>query len=77
MTGVQTCALPIWNDTLANLDQQVFSYIKDKRFETVKITKVCKNGITLESDSEWDDYGNLQWSYKPIDNNNFYNNFFI
>ena len=66
-----------WNDTLANLDQQVFSYIKDKRFETVKITKVCKNGITLESDSEWDDYGNLQWSYKPIDNNNFYNNFFI
>jgi hypothetical protein len=35
----------------------------------VKLIKECNNGVTLKSDSYWDDTGNLKWTYKNIDNN--------
>ena len=57
-----------WNDVLFKLDEQLLSCVKDKRFETVKIIKECKNGITLTSDSYWKD-NNLKWTYKNIENN--------
>jgi len=57
-----------WNDVLFKLDKQVLSCINDKRFETVKIIKECKNGVTLTSDSYWVE-NNLIWKYKNIDNN--------
>ena len=56
-----------WNDVLFKLDEVVLSSVKDKRFETVKITKECKNGVTLNSDSEFDHGGKLRWTYKNID----------
>ena len=57
-----------WNDILFKLDEQVLSCIMDKRFETVKLIKECKNGVILNSDSYWDENG-LRWTYKNIDNN--------
>jgi hypothetical protein len=55
-----------WNEILFKLDKVILSSIKDKRFETVKIIKECKNGVTLKSDSYWEeDY--LKWTYKNIE----------
>ena len=56
-----------WNDVLFKLDEVVLSSVKDKRFETVKISKECKNGVKLNSDSEFDHGGKLRWTYKNID----------
>jgi hypothetical protein len=58
-----------WNDILFKLDDIVVSSVKDKRFETVKILKECKNGVTLSSDSYWDDNNKLKWKYKNIESN--------
>ena len=55
-----------WNDVLFKLDNVILSSIKDKRFETVKIIKECKNGVTLKSDSYWEG-DNLKWTYKNIE----------
>jgi hypothetical protein len=55
-----------WNDVLFKLDKVILSSIKDKRFETVKIIKECKNGVTLKSDSYWEG-DNLKWTYKNIE----------
>ena len=56
-----------WNNVLFKLDEVVLSSVKDERFETVKISKECKNGVKLNSDSEFDHEGNLRWTYKNID----------
>jgi hypothetical protein len=56
-----------WNDVLFKLDEIVVSSVKDKRFETVQITKECKNGVVLNSDSYFDHGGKLRWAYKSID----------
>jgi hypothetical protein len=58
-----------WNPILLNLDSTVLSCVKDERFETVKLTKECRNGTTLKSDSFWDEQGNLRWTHKNIDSN--------
>jgi len=46
--------------------------IKDKRFDTVKLKKVCKNGAELMSDSEWVE-DRLVWK-EPAIENSYYNN---
>lgn len=56
-----------WNDVLFKLDEVVLSSVKDKRFETLQITKECKNGVILNSDSYFDHGGKLRWTYKNID----------
>jgi hypothetical protein len=56
-----------WNDVLFKLDEIVVSSVKDKRFETVQITKECKNGIILNSDSDWDHGNKLRWTHKNIE----------
>lgn len=58
-----------WLNPLFKLDERLLSYVKDKRFESVKITKKCANGSFLESNSEWDDMGTLRWTYRAIENN--------
>lgn len=55
-----------WNEILFKLDKVILSCIKDKRFKTVKIIKECKNGVTLKSDTFWDE-DNLRWTYKNIE----------
>lgn len=56
-----------WTTVLLKLDKQVLSCVRDKRFETVKITKECKNGAILKSDTYWDKEGSLRWTFKNID----------
>jgi hypothetical protein len=58
-----------WMVPLFKLDEYVLSFIQDKQFETVKLTKKCANGTFLESESYWDESGTLRWTYKPIDGN--------
>lgn len=58
-----------WNDVLFKLDDVVLSSVNDERFKTVKISKECKNGVTLNSDSEFDHGGKLRWAYKNICSN--------
>jgi hypothetical protein len=58
-----------WNEILFKLDKVILSCIKDKRFETVKILKECKNGVTLKSDTYWDE-DSLRWTYKNIESRN-------
>jgi hypothetical protein len=55
-----------WNEVLLKLDKVILSCVKDKKFETVKIIKECKNGVTLQSDSYWEE-DNLRWTYKNIE----------
>ena len=68
-----------WNDVLLKLDERMLYYIKDERFDTVKIKKVCKNGVELNSTSYWNDYGHLQWTEKKINqgSSNYYINDFL
>ena len=56
-----------WTEPVFNLDEYLLSFVKDKKFETVKLTKKCANGTVLKSDSEWDDSGTLRWTYKGIE----------
>jgi hypothetical protein len=56
-----------WNDVLFKLDEVVLSSVKDKKFETVQITKECKNGVVLNSDSYFDHGGRLRWTHKNIE----------
>jgi hypothetical protein len=45
-----------WNDVLFKLDEVMLSYVKDNRFETVKIIKKT-NGKEFTSDSTWEEFG--------------------
>ena len=63
-----------WTTVLLKLDQVVLSCVRDKRFETVKLTKECNNGVVLNSDTYWNDDGKLRWVVQNIDNS--YNSFF-
>lgn len=65
-----------WDEVLFNLDEQMLYYIKDEKFDTVKIKKVCANGVELNSNSDWSDNGTLQWGVKEINKNNNYQNEF-
>ena len=56
-----------WDTVLLKLDKQVLSCVRDERFETVKLTKECKNGTILNSDTYWDEGGTLRWTFKNID----------
>ena len=55
-------------------------YIQDEKFDTVKIKKTCKNGVELNSDSNWGNNGRLHWVEKKINQNEssygFIENFF-
>lgn len=55
-----------WDEPLEILKKKFFKCIRDKRFETVKLKKIFKNGKELSSESSWDDYGNLIWESVDI-----------
>ena len=63
-----------WTSVLLKLDQVVLSCVRDKRFETVKLTKECSNGVVLKSDTYWNNDGKLRWVVQNIENN--HNSFF-
>lgn len=56
-----------WNEVLLKLDEIVLNCVKDKRFETVKIEKVCINSAFFNSESKFNDNGYLYWT-KNINN---------
>ena len=55
-----------WDKPIEILNERMNKIVKDKRFETVKLKKVCTNGTELFSDSEWKD-DKLVWSVEFID----------
>jgi hypothetical protein len=57
-----------WDDVLFKLDRRMLYYIKDENFDTVKIKKVYKSGLELESSSYWGDDGRLVWDKEKIEN---------
>jgi len=56
-----------WDDVLFKLDRRMLYYVKDENFDTVKIKKVHKSGLELESSSYWSDNGRLVWDKEKID----------
>lgn len=68
-----------WTDALLRLDERMLYYVKDEKFDTVKIKKKCKNGVELESSSVWNDMGNLRWSENKVEKTDryYYNNEFF
>jgi hypothetical protein len=69
-----------WNDILFKLDKVMLYYIQDEKFDTVQIKKKCKNGVELNSTSDWNDNGHLFWTQNKINtserDNNFLENYF-
>lgn len=57
-----------WNDVLFKLDKRMLYYVKDENFDTVKIKKVHKSGLELDSTSNWSDDGRLAWDTDKIGN---------
>ena len=57
-----------WDDVLFKLDRRMLYYVKDEKFDTVKIKKVHKSGLELESTSYWRDDGRLVWDKEKIEN---------
>ena len=57
-----------WNDVLFKLDKRMLYYVKDENFDTVKIKKVHKSGLELDSTSNWGDDGRLAWDKDEIGN---------
>lgn len=55
-----------WYKPVEILNERMNKIVKDKRFDTVKLKKVCTNGVELFSDSEWKD-NNLVWKVEGID----------
>lgn len=66
-----------WNQPLETLDKMVNDLSLTKSFQLYKLEKICSNDIRLESDTEFDEFGDIKWSYPPIDYNGSSLNFFI
>ena len=60
-----------WIDVLLKLDEVVLSCFQDKNFKPVSIEKICQNGTRLFSESHFNDDGNLVWTEKKKDLNNY------
>ena len=67
----------IWIKPLEILDKMVENFIVNNNFEKYKLTKKCANGVELESDTEFDEFGKLRWTYQAIDNDINSINFFF
>jgi hypothetical protein len=59
-----------WKEVLLKLDERMLYYVYELEFDTVKIKKVLKSGVELESSSYWRSDGRLGWDKKEINDNN-------
>ena len=66
-----------WDEVLDILDKKMEKIVSDKNFKTVSIEKNCANGVLLHSDSDWDDSGNLNWTFKYDLYNSHYNHIYF
>ena len=60
-----------WVEAIRSLNTLVQSYVWSKEYENVKLKKLCKNGVTLETVSEWEN-GGLRWKRNDINNSYVY-----
>ena len=61
-----------WDDVLLKLDARMLYYVHDYKFDKVKIKKVFKSGVELESSSNWGINGRLVWDRKEINDHNIW-----
>ena len=61
-----------WNEILLKLDERMLYYIHEFEFDTVKIKKILKSGLELESSSYWNTTGRLVWDTKEINDYNLW-----
>ena len=61
-----------WDEVLLKLDKIVLSSFHDKKYETPSIIKTCMNGAKFDSDSYFDDNGQLKWTFNRIESNGYY-----
>lgn len=61
-----------WKEPLEILDKMVHQ----TKFDKYKLRKKCQNGVELESDTEFNENGYLEWTYKSIEKDNFFVNLF-
>ena len=61
-----------WNGVLLKLDKIVLSSFHDEKYETPFIIKKCMNGSKFDSDSYFDENGQLRWTFNRIENNGHY-----
>jgi hypothetical protein len=61
-----------WDEVLLKLDKIVLSSFHDKKYETPSIIKTCMNGVKFDSDSYFDDNGQLKWTFNRIESNGYY-----
>lgn len=66
-----------WNEVLQILDNMMNNLAMDNNFKLFKLEKICANKVKLESETEFDECGNLKWSFSLIDYQNFSTNLFI
>ena len=64
-----------WSTPLRILDSQISSICQKKKFEPYVLKKRCANGIELESNTHFEEDGYLVWSFRAIDNDQYYTNF--
>lgn len=57
-----------WREPLEILDEMV----RKSNFQKYKLRKKCQNGVELESDTEFNENGYLEWTYKSIENDDNY-----
>lgn len=60
-----------WDKPLYILDKVIAEINSSNEPKNFKLTKNCSNGVTLESDTHFDDSGYLVWSYGAIDKSSF------
>lgn len=63
-----------WVEPLEILDKMMGKLSNKTNFPFYKLSKICNNGVKLESDTHFNEDGYLEWTHKSIDNShsNFY-----
>lgn len=61
-----------WDEVLLKLDKIVLSSFHNKKYETPSIIKKCMNGAKFDSDSYFDENGQLKWTFNRIESNGYY-----
>ena len=67
----------VWKQPIEILDKTIFGLSEHINLDLFRLEKICSNGTKLESGIDFDEFGNLKWSYTPIDYHGSLTNFFI
>jgi hypothetical protein len=53
-------------EIILSLDSQLEKAFNDEKFDTIKLTKTFNNGVELNSNSYWNEEGQLKWENDVI-----------